>query len=77
VIRKYLQQLINNADKQGAKKTYDMVSTHKTVSTNKYQSSYLEVEKQNGCITNSDIPILLILMICILKYWKMQISMIK
>ena len=35
VIRKYLQQLINNADKQGAKKTYDMVSTPKTVSTNK------------------------------------------
>ena len=27
VIRKYLQQLIINADKQGAKKMYDMVST--------------------------------------------------
>lgn len=37
----------------------------------------LWVEKQNGYIANNEIPILLILMISILIYRKMQITMLK
>lgn len=57
---------------------YDIINTQNSI-TKQTDTTVIPlwVEKQNGYIANNEIPILLILMISILIYRKMQITMLK